>query len=167
MWLLLLRSENNYWDAGKITDPCWRLHFQRLSKGPKIDQKIEPRLFFLKEAVCSCISTFVIEKLMVSRQTEGQTDRVSYRGASLPKKEITFFICKAVKWSTGAKNYLIIWYFTYKNNILYPMCYGINAREMGNNHLPFQCTHKQYFVFSDTSTLVFSYSGSYLSHLDY
>ena len=68
---------------------------------------------------------------MVSRQTEGQTDRVSYRGASLPKKEITFFICKAVKWSTGAKNYLIIWYFTYKNNILYPMCYGINAREMG------------------------------------
>ena len=30
----LLRSENNYWDAGKITDPRWRLHFARLSKGP-------------------------------------------------------------------------------------------------------------------------------------
>ena len=41
-----LRSENNYWDAGKITDPRWCLDFARLSKGPWIGQKVIPKYFF-------------------------------------------------------------------------------------------------------------------------
>ena len=49
MRFFLLRSENNYWDVGKITHSRGRLHFVRFFKRAINRQKSDPRIiFFLK-----------------------------------------------------------------------------------------------------------------------
>ena len=42
----LLWSDKNYWDARKIIDTRWRLHFAELLKGAYIDQILTPNYFF-------------------------------------------------------------------------------------------------------------------------
>ena len=42
----LLWSDKNYWDARKIIDPPWHLHFAELLEGEKIDQNLPPTILF-------------------------------------------------------------------------------------------------------------------------
>ena len=60
---LLLRSENNYWDAGKSTDPRWHLHFAEKIKMVETDQKkIPSQKCFLHVYIGTMIQLFKKKK---------------------------------------------------------------------------------------------------------